>query len=369
MDRIETETVNTMAVRVTHRPPSPFPGPKLAVLDPSKMGTRATVLEKMLRQLICGHDETILEIVKIYQRHLAGLNPVDRPLGAFLFVGPTGSGKIRAVEAIANSLFGSPRAMIRIGCAEFRHSYDITKLIGSPRGYPEQRQNRPILTQAVLDQYHTDALKLSVLVFEEIEKASQAMWKRLFTMLDEGELVLSDKRKVDLSRTLIFLTSTVGEAYIGSCFRPKYGLLNSAPDNRSNMEAARQKFTSEFLDRLDRIEVFGTFGCKESGQVIDSEIQIVQQLLQSSGGRFFIDVTESARQFLFAEGAYCRFGTCLLKRAIDRSLLRPLSTLIVTGQFRDCDRIRVTHIGASPNLTFFREEDEGEGWRPDEAAA
>lgn len=378
---IKSNMVNRMGIGMTDRPLNSSPAPKLAMLNPTKMGTRANDLEKRLRQLICGHEETILEIVKIYESHLAGLSPVDRPLGAFLFAGPSGSGKIRTVEAIANALLGSPNAIIRIDCAEFQHSYDITKLIGSPQGYPEYKQNRPILSQEVFNKDYSDAVKLSILVFEEIEKGSQALWKRLFTMVATGVLVLGDNRKVDLSRTLIFLTSTVGEAHRGACAKSRFGHLNSALDDldriavvncgrsRSKVNTTHRKITPEFLNHLDRIEVFGTFGGKDLDQLIDSEIQIVQQRLQSSTakGRFFIDVTESARHFLLAESAYCRSGAFLLKRAIDQSLLRPLSTLIVTKQVHACDRIRVTHIGASPTLTFFREEDEWEERRLDEA--
>src|SRR6201984_1800756 len=192
-------------------------------LDPSKTGREAEVLESNLRKLIIGQDEAIQQIVNIYQMYLTGMTPPGRPIGNFLFLGPTGSGKTRIVEATAESLVKNARAVIKIDCAEFQHSHEIAKLIGSPPGYLGHRETHPLLSQEVLSQYHTDACKLSFVLFDEIEKASDALWNLLLGILDKGTLTLGDNRKVDFSRTLIFMTSNLGASEMYHLVSPKFG--------------------------------------------------------------------------------------------------------------------------------------------------
>src|SRR4030088_908887 len=179
--------------------------PKLILRDPTKTGRQAEDLENQLRHLVVGQDEAIHQIVRVYQTHVAGLSPAGRPIGNFLFLGPTGSGKTRVVEATAESLLKNPRAIIKIDCAEFQHSHEIAKLIGSPPGYVGHRKTHALLSQEALDEHHTEELKLSFVLFDEIEKASDALWNLLLGILDKATLTLGDNRKVDFSRALIFL--------------------------------------------------------------------------------------------------------------------------------------------------------------------
>src|SRR5580700_4806258 len=179
--------------------------PKLMLLDPGKTGKQAVDLENQLRHLIVGQDEAIHQIVRAYQTHLAGLSPVGRPIGNFLFLGPTGSGKTRVVEATAEALLNDPRAVIKIDCAEFQHSHEIAKLIGSPPGYLGHRETHALLSQEALNQHQTDKVKLSFLLFDEIEKASDALWNLLLGILDKATLTLGDNRKVDFSAAMVFL--------------------------------------------------------------------------------------------------------------------------------------------------------------------
>ncbi len=144
------------------------------------------------------------------------MNPPGRPIGNFLFLGPTGSGKTRIVEATAEALLKNPRAVIKIDCAEFQHSHEIAKLIGSPPGYLGHRETHPLLSQEVLNQYHTDTIKLSFVLFDEIEKASDALWNLLLGILDKATLTLGDNRKVDFSRAMIFMTSNLGASEMSS---------------------------------------------------------------------------------------------------------------------------------------------------------
>ena len=181
-------------------------------LDPNRRSTDAQDFEASLRRKVVGQDAAIEKVVEIYQMFLAGLNPPGRPVGNLLFLGPTGSGKTRVVEVLAEALFGDPRACIKIDCAEFQHSHEIAKLIGSPPGYLGHRETHPLLTQEALNQWHTEKLRLSLLLFDEIEKASDSLWQLLFGILDKATLTLGDNRRVDLSQCIIFMTSNLGAA-------------------------------------------------------------------------------------------------------------------------------------------------------------
>src|SRR6476659_754672 len=192
-------------------------------LDPTQTGQDAEKLYTDLHKRIIGQNEASDHIVNIYQMYLAGMNGPGRPIGNFLFLGPTGSGKTRLVEAPAERLIGDARAMIKIDCAEFQHSHEIAKLIGSPPGYLGHRETHPLLSQEVLNQYQTDSMKLSFVLFDEIEKASDALWNLLLGILDKATLTLGDNRKVDFSNALIFMTSNIGASEMSSLVSPKLG--------------------------------------------------------------------------------------------------------------------------------------------------
>jgi ATP-dependent Clp protease ATP-binding subunit ClpB len=355
----------------------------LALLDATVTGTKAKDLETKLHRLVIGQEEAIHEIVRTYQTYLAGLSPQGRPIGNFLFLGPTGTGKTRAVEATAEALLGNPRAVIKIDCGEFQHSHEIAKLVGSPPGYLGHRETHALLSQEALNQYHTENMKLTFVLFDEIEKASDALWNLLLGILDKATLTLGDNRKVDFSNTLIFMTSNIGASEMNSLVSPKLGFHVSTPDDsncaptlsaklsRTGIEAARRKFTPEFLNRLDRIVVFKALGNEELERIIDIELDRVQQRVQmaSAGKPFLINVTGSARKLLLTEGIDLRYGARPLKRAIERLLVHPLSNLMASGQIQHHDRIRVTHNGESASLTFFRETDTWETWKTNGLAA
>src|SRR5437867_5731216 len=209
--------------------------PKLTLLDPTKTGRQAEDLEDQLRNLVVGQDEAIHQIVRVYQTHVAGLSPAGRPSGNFLFLGPTGSGKTRVVEATAECLLKNPRAIIKIDCAEFQHSHEIAKLIGSPPGYLGHRETHPLLSQEALNQHHTDKIKLSFVLFDEIEKASDALWNLLLGILDKATLTLGDNRKVDFSRAMIFMTSNLGASEMSALMSPRLGF--AAPEARRRQSA------------------------------------------------------------------------------------------------------------------------------------
>src|SRR5882762_9145465 len=331
--------------------------PKLTLLDPTKTGRQAEDLENQLRHLVVGQDEAIHQIVRVYQTHVAGLSPAGRPIGNFLFLGPTGSGKTRIVEATAESLLKDSRAVIKIDCAEFQHSHEIAKLVGSPPGYLGHRETHALLSQEALNQHHTDSVKLTFVLFDEIEKASDALWNLLLGILDKATLTLGDNRRVDFSSAMVFLTSNLGAAEMSSLLSPRLGFhVPSLEDNgcdakldarmsRAGIAAAQRKFTPEFINRLDKIVVFKSLGNEELRRIVDIELEMVQQRIQTAASSkpFVVDVTDSAREFLLVEGTDFKYGARQLKRAIERLLVQPLSNLMASGQIRRGDCIRVSH--------------------------
>ena len=221
-------------------------------LDPTRRSNDAREFESALRRRIVGQDQAVEKVVEIYQMFLAGLNPPGRPVGNLLFLGPTGSGKTRVVEAMAEALFGDPRACIKIDCAEFQHSHEIAKLIGSPPGYLGHRETHPLLTQEALNQWHTETLKLSILLFDEIEKASDSLWQLLLGILDKATLTLGDNRRVDLSQCIIIMTSNLGAGEMSNMVDGGLGFSRKALEvdaafddkiSRTAVDAARRKFS------------------------------------------------------------------------------------------------------------------------------
>jgi ATP-dependent Clp protease ATP-binding subunit ClpA len=296
-------------------------------LDPSRRSNDAQEFETALRRRIVGQEQAIEKMAEIYQMFLAGLNPPGRPVGNLLFLGPTGSGKTRVVEACAEALFGDPRAMIKIDCAEFQHSHEIAKLIGSPPGYLGHRETHPLLTQEAINQWHTERLKLSLLLFDEIEKASDALWQLLLGILDKATLTLGDNRRVDLSCCIIVMTSNLGAGEMeglisgGMGFARKPQEIDQRFDDkitRTAQDAARRKFSPEFMNRIDKVVVFKTLRPDHLEQILEIELGMVQQrVLQATGNNQFVfSCTPAVKHYLLAEGTDPKYGARHLKRSI-----------------------------------------------------
>src|SRR6202451_2414588 len=223
-------------------------------LDPNQRSTDTLEFQTALGAKIVGQEEGVQALVDLYQVFCAGLNSPGRPVGNLLFLGPTGAGKTRVVEAAAEILFGDPRAVIKVDCAEFQHSHEIAKLIGSPPRYLGHRETHPLITQEALAQFHTEKIKLSILLFDEIEKASDALWQLLLGILDKATLTLGDNRRVDLSQCVLVMTSHLGASEMtnlvdgGFGFAPKAVEVDNNFDDkiqRTAVEAARRKFTRD----------------------------------------------------------------------------------------------------------------------------
>ena len=334
-------------------------------LDPTIRSNDTREFHQALRAKIVGQEEGVQALVDLYQVFCAGLNSPGRPVGNLLFLGPTGSGKTRIVEAAAEILFGDPRLVIKVDCAEFQHSHEIAKLIGSPPGYLGHRETHPLITQDALSASHTDKLKLSFLLFDEIEKASDALWQLLLGMLDKATLTLGDNRRVDLSQTVIFMTSNLGGGEITELMGGGYGFVKADDKPKANLdkkvertavEAARRKFSPEFMNRLDKVVVFHPLHRAQLEQVLDIELAMVQQrVLETAKGQFLFRVTESAREFLLQEGTDQRYGARHLKRAIERHVVFPMANLLATEQVHCGDLICIDWNRPENRLNFVRE--------------
>src|ERR1700719_3751754 len=351
-------------------------GTSLLPLDQSKRSTGTLDFETSLRSRIVGQEEGVQALVELYQVFCAGLNSPGRPVGNLLFLRPTGSGKTRIVEAAAEILFGDARAIIKVDCAEFQHSHEIAKLIGSPPGYLGHRETHPLITQEELAKSHSDKLKLSFLLFDEIEKASDALWQLLLGMLDKATLTLGDNRRVDLSQTVIFLTSNLGSGEITELMNGGMGFVQPTDKTdvgldqkveRTAVEAARRKFSPEFMNRLDKLVVFHPLKREQLEEVLDIELgQVQQRVLDTANGQFLFRVTDAGREFLLKEGTDQRYGARHLKRAIERNVVYPLANLLATEQVHLGDLVRIDWDGQHNGLTFLRE---GEGALVQTAAA
>jgi ATP-dependent Clp protease ATP-binding subunit ClpB len=341
-------------------------------LDTKKRSSTSRHFEDTLRQKIVGQDEAVQALVELYQVFCAGLHAPGRPVGNLLFLGPTGSGKTRIVEAAAEILFGDSRALIKVDCAEFQHSHEIAKLIGSPPGYLGHRETHPLITQEALAAGHRDELKLSFLLFDEIEKASDALWQLLLGMLDKATLTLGDNRRVDLSQTVIFLTSNLGGGEITELMQGGMGFVQTRDKattgldekvEKTAVEAARRKFSPEFMNRLDKVVVFHPLKCDELDEVLEIELGQVQKRVSDSTARpFLFRITDEGREFLLEEGTDQRYGARHLKRAIERYLVSPIARLLATAQVRPGDVLRIDRHPGEKGLAFIRDMEQSSSY-------
>ena len=297
----------------------------------NSLATEVRDFRASLEASVVGQNEAVETITQLYGRFLAGMQEPGRTLGNFLFLGPTGSGKTRIVEASAQILFGEPWAMMKVDCGEFQHSHEIAKLIGPPPGASGHRETIPMITQESLASYWTDRLKLGFLLFDEIEKASDALWQLLSGMLDKATVTLGDNRRVDLSQTVIFLTSNLGG-----------GEITELMQGGAAVDTVRRKFSPEFMNRIDKVVVFHPLDREQLERVLEIELGRVQQrVLETQRGQFLFRVTTAVRNFLINEGTDARYGARHLKRAIEHHLVQPLTNMMLAGSIQLGDLLRV----------------------------
>jgi ATP-dependent Clp protease ATP-binding subunit ClpB len=338
---------------------------KMVLLDPDLKSPRAKNFEDKLSGFIVGQERAVRRMSGLFQIYLAGMNNPARPIGTMLFLGPTGSGKTRVVEAAAQVLFGDAHSVVKIDCAEFQHSHEIAKLIGSPPGYLGHRETSPMLTQENLDKAHTEETKITFVLFDEIEKASDSLWQLLLGILDKATLTLGDNRRVDFSKAVVIMTSNLGAREMSDMISGGIGFApnktgKAQEDNeidakiyRTALEAAKRKFSPEFMNRIDKVVVFRSLKEHHLRQILDIELKGVQErITESAGTKFVFECTEVAREFLLGEGIDLKYGARHLKRAIERFLVYPLSNLVATEQVETGDLVIVDFDKEQQKLIF-----------------
>ncbi len=338
------------------------------LLDPERKSPRAAEFEDKLSSLIVGQERAVRRLSSLFQIYLAGMNNPTRPMGTMLFLGPTGSGKTRVVEAASEVLFNEQHTVVKIDCAEFQHSHEIAKLIGSPPGYLGHRETSPMLTQENLDKAHTDDTKLTFVLFDEIEKASDSLWQLLLGILDKATLTLGDNRRVDFSKTVVIMTSNLGAREMSEMISGGIGFAPTKVDKakaedeidtkiyRTALEAAKRKFSPEFMNRIDKVVVFRSLKEHHLRLILDIELASVQErITESAGTKFVFECTHEAKEYLLSEGIDLKYGARHLKRSIERFLVYPLSNLVATEQVQTGDFVLVD-FDAEKAMLFFTKQ-------------
>lgn len=330
------------------------------VLDLSQHNPTLEPLIATLQKRIVGQDEAVRTLADIVEGYLSGLGDPNRPAGNALFLGPTGTGKTRCVEAMCEGLVGNAHACIKIDCAEFQHSHEIAKLIGSPPGYLGHRETPPLLTQEALSQFHKPGFEFGVVLFDEIEKASDSLWQLMLAILDKATLTLGDNRRVNFSKTAIIMTSNLGGKDISKSLTGGYGFKQWKPealitgnDVRNNdiaLQAAKKHFTPEFMNRIDHTVVFKTLNRDQIAEIMMIELGFIQRIMLDKA-KFVYQLTDKAKAKLMEEGYSVEYGARNLKRAIESRVRLPLSRLVASGQIAPGSAIVVDEVG-TPQFEF-----------------
>ena len=329
-------------------------------LDPNQGSESAKLLIQQFSRKIVGQEDATKVLVNMLEYHQAGFGDASMPVGTALFLGPTGTGKTHVVQSFAEALFGSKKACLRIDCAEFQHSHEIAKLIGSPPGYLGHRETHPALTQETLNQFHTETMKLSIVLFDEIEKASDSLWSLLLGIMDNATLTLGDNRKVDFSKTIILMTSNVGAREMSKKdigFSEPSGDFDKAEMERIAISAAKSKFSPEFMNRIQNFVTFQTFTKDQSKEILEIELMCLRDsLLRIDGSklerRFDLVFSPKAKERMLAEGYSKEYGARNLKRAITMLVHRPLASLVNSRQVANGDLVIVDDAGG-PTMEFY----------------
>jgi ATP-dependent Clp protease ATP-binding subunit ClpB len=303
---------------------------------------RLTRLESVLSTRVIGQQEAVRAVANAVRRSRAGLQDPNRPIGSFIFLGPTGVGKTETARALAEFLFDDEQAMVRIDMSEYMEKHAVARLIGAPPGYVGFEEGGQ-LTEVVRRRPY------SVVLFDEIEKAHPDVFNILLQILDDGRLTDSQGRTVDFRNTVIIMTSNIGSSYI----------LEHTGDDRAVVEAQvtnalRQHFRPEFLNRVDDIIIFRPLGKGEIEHIIDLQLARLEKLLGDR--KLTLELTPEAREILATEGYDPAFGARPLKRAIQRLLQNPLALAVLEGRFVEGDHI-VVGVDAKGELTFSKSKE------------
>jgi ATP-dependent Clp protease ATP-binding subunit ClpA len=300
-------------------------------------------LAARLKDILIGQPEAIDTIIPFIQMHQAGLAPEGRPVGVVLLLGPTGTGKTRTVEALAEVLHGSPKNLLKVDCGEFQMEHEVAKLIGAPPGYLGHRETQPMLTQPKVNSVATENSDISLVLFDEIEKAAPSMTRLLLGILDKATLRLGDNSTVNFERTLIFLTSNLGAKSIQRLNKPDFGYeamlpaqepADTAKLQNVGMSAVRHKFSPEFVNRIDSVITYKPLDRDACEVILDQILIAFSRLIHNRLGirGFRLQCTTAARNLLLDLGTSVEFGARELKRTVQRNFIQPVAALVAQGQ-------------------------------------
>jgi ATP-dependent Clp protease ATP-binding subunit ClpA len=300
-------------------------------------------LASLLAEKIVGQPSAVGKIVPYVQMYQAGLAPDGRPIGIFLLLGPTGTGKTRTVEALAEVLHGSAKNVLKVDCGEFQMEHEVAKLVGAPPGYLGHRETHPMLSQAKLASVATEKSNISIVLFDEIEKAAPSMTRLLLGILDKATLRLGDNNTVNFERSLIFLTSNLGAHAMLKQLGPSFGFRpDVTPDAKQTSarlehiatSAARRQFTPEFMNRIDVSITYEPLDQESLQVILDQHLAGLQiHILHRLGARGFrLHVPQESRMFLLKRGTSAEYGAREIKRTLHRHLTQPLSAMIAEGR-------------------------------------
>lgn len=334
---------------------------KLQPLNVTGESIRAGIVRKGLKERFVGQEKAVGAVVDVLERYWGGLAPAGRPIGSLLFLGPTGTGKTRLVEALAECVLGDERHMYKIDCAEYQHSHEIAKLIGSPPGYLGHRETPALLSQANLDQWHTDAMRMTFLLFDEIEKASDALWHFLLGILDKGTARMGSNDKTDFSKCIIFMTSNAGSADMAYAMGVRTGFISSEKHSDGELaniatEAAKRKFTPEFINRLDHMIAFHSLKEEHIRTIVDIEIERLKERLLHTIGvpPFMLEVSPAAKAAIAEEGTDPKRNGRGARAVIEKKVQTPLARALSAKEIKRDDTVVVDYI--SGEYTFGRME-------------
>jgi len=308
-------------------------------------------LATVLSQKLVGQPAAIATIVPYVQIYRALLSPEGRPAGVFLLLGPTGTGKTKTVEALADVLHGSPKKLLKVDCGEFQMDHEVAKLIGAPPGYLGHRETQPWLTQQKVNAASSASCDLCMVLFDEVEKAAPSMTRLLLGILDKAALRLGDGTTVSFENTMIFLTSNLGAQSMAKELNPDFGFESLQPRDNSGqksklegiaMRAVRKQFSPEFVNRIDAVVTYRPLGSESLTTILDYEIRQFQDHMDRRLGdrTFRLEVPARARKFLLERGTSVEYGARELKRTLQRQLVQPLAALIATGEIVPGGRVR-----------------------------
>lgn len=315
------------------------PMPSVSTLRKAQAKPPATNLFAALRKSILGQDDALDTIAPYVELSMAGLAPEGRPAGVFLLLGPTGTGKTRTVEALAQALHGSDKHLLRVDCGEFQLDHEVAKLIGAPPGYLGHRETHPMLSQQKVNAVTSERSPLSLILFDEIEKAAPSFSRILLGVLDRATLKLGDNTSVDFENSLIFLTSNLGARGMMAELTGGFGFSSGEARpvqerqkklSRIAMNEVRRRFSPEFVNRIDEVVTYQPLDRKALDGILDLQLSVLSKHIQSRLGpaSFNLALSARARKLLLNVGTNSEYGARELKRAIHRLLMQPLARQI-----------------------------------------